>query len=77
MQNNLRHSLSRVRCTIRENQLENTKKREEFLRNDINDLQNQVSEISEYCGADYLAGSEAAEDSKIVSSDNQIIKISD
>lgn len=40
-------------------------------------MKNQVPEISEYCGADDWASSEAVEDSKIVSTDNEIIKISD
>ena len=72
-QKNASRSLSRVRRTIRENQLENSKKREELLRNDINNLQNQVSEISEYCGAYDWMISEASEDSKMVSTDNEVI----
>ena len=66
-----------LRRTIRENLLANGKKREELLRNEICNLQSQVSEIFEYCGADDWAGSEATEDSEIVSTDNEIIEISD
>lgn len=46
--------LSRERRTIRENKLKTNKKREESLGNNINDLQNQVSKIYEYSGADDL-----------------------